>query len=208
MRNVLTVVFAGLLLAIAACSKSGNTEDKILPVHANISVDAVTATPAIFFQTSASNTGQNDVVAVDIMLRPSGSVSFSAIDMEVKFDPGLVQIGQIDTSASPLGDCQTTTTCAPICSNNVNPSSASTPKANDVGDLILGIATNGLCPGVTVSTTTHLLTLWFIATTVGTSQITLVDTASTGDCEILSGSPPVPLPITCYSGNATIVAAR
>jgi hypothetical protein len=207
MRNVLILLFASLLLVIAACSKSSNNEDKILPVHADVTVDAVTATPAIFLQKSASNTGQIDVVALDIMLRPSGTASFSAITMEVKFDPALVQIGQIDTSASPLGDCQSTGSCVPTCGNNVS-SSGSGPTANVSGDLLLGVTKLFPCPGVSVSTETPLLTLWFIATTVGTSQITLVDGAGNGDCEILSGNPPVSLGIPCYSGNATIVAAR
>ena len=56
------------------------------------------------------------------------------------------------------------------------------------------------------------MTLGFIATTVGHSQISLVDSPAAGECGILqdpgAGNMFVPLPIPCVSGNATITATR
>ena len=95
--------------------------------------------------------------------------------------------------------------CNPSCLNNVSPSAA--VPANTSGDLVIGVALTSGCPGATASTATPLMSLWFIAATVGTSDISLKDNGA-GDCGILSGGSAVVPAIPCDSVVATVTAAR
>src|SRR5580765_7695354 len=120
-------------------------------------------------------TTTDDVVVVDVMLRSTGSQSYDALALDVIFDPGLLQISRIDWAATPLGDCTLggANACDPICANNVSPASA-TP-ANTCGDLVIAVSLKSGCPGTTASTATRLMSVWFFAATVGTSDISMDD---------------------------------
>jgi hypothetical protein len=208
MKNPIIFIVAGALLAFSACDKGGTDEVKILPVHADVSVLAPSKPSSVFFQKSAMDvTATDDVVVVDVMLRSTGSQTYDDLALDVIFDPGLVQISRIDWAATPLGDCTLggSGTCDPICLNNVSPASA-TP-ANTSGDLVIAVATKSGCPSATASSATRLMSLWFFAATVGTSDISLQDNGA-GDCGILSGGSAVVPAIPCDSVVAMVTAAR
>jgi hypothetical protein len=131
-------------------------------------------------------------------------VAFRFFNLEINFTPGVVQVGQIDASATPLGGCGSGL-CPPICADNIAPSNA-TP-ANTTGNLVLGVESQQCGTTANVTTTVRLLTISFIGASVGTSPITLVDGPGTGDCEILDSNGD-PLPITCDSGGATVTVTR
>lgn len=208
MKKPIIFIVAGALLAFSACDKSGNNEVKILPVHADVSVDTITADPAVFLRKSAADSNPTDqLVAVDVVLRDGAAPVFDAFTLELMFDPGLAQVSRITWNATPLGNCTGTMTSALLCLNNVSPSDPSTVPANTSGDLVIGVArTDGA--GTSNPGPVTLVTIWFFATTVGTSQLTLIDGPGSGDCEILGGSSPASLGFPCLSGNATIDAAR
>ena len=206
MKKSIIFIAAGAFLAFSACDKGGTNEVRILPVHADVSVPAPNSASSVFLQKSAMDvTATDDVVVVDVMLRSTNSQSYDALAFDVIFDPGLVQISRIDWASTPLGDCTGSGTCVPLCQNNVSPS-ATTP-ANTSGDLVLGVALTSGCPGATASTATRLMSLWFFAATVGTSDISLRDNGA-GDCGILSGGSAVVPAIPCDSAVATVTATR
>jgi hypothetical protein len=209
MRKAIVFIAAGLLLPVAACEHGGNEEIKIVPVHADVAVPPPSGATDVFLQKSAMDvTATDDVVVLDVMLRSSASQSYDSLALEVIMsDPGLVQIGRIDWAATPLGDCTLNGAgaCDPLCLSNVSPSSAN--PANTTGDLVIGVALKGGCAGAIASTDTRLMSLWFIATTAGTSNISLKDNGA-GDCGILSAGVPVVPAIPCDSAVATVTAAR
>ena len=192
------------LAGLLACNNNNN-EDQILPVRASLTIQTVNSDPAVFFQASALDTSTDDnMVVLDVMLRSGAAVNFEAITLEITFDPGLAQIAQIDANTTPLGDCTSSNACAPLCLNNVV-ATQNAPSANSTGDLIIGVAAKPLCPTGNAGTV-KLMTLGFLATTVGSSAITLVDGAGPGDCEILHNGNSLAIP--CDSGGATIVGFR
>jgi hypothetical protein len=206
MKKPIILVVAGALLAFSACDKGQSNVDKILPVQANLAIDTIT-TDGVYLARSAMGTGLADAVAIDVVLRDGAAPTFDAFTLEVTFDPGLQQVGRIIWNATPLGDCTGTGACDPLCLNNVSPSGLSTIPANTSGDLLIVVAAKpSPCTGASNPGPVTLLTLWFISTTVGTSQVKLIDGAGHGDCEILSGA--ASLGFQCFSGNATIVATR
>ena len=209
MKRPIILIMAGALLALPACDKGNKNHVDILPVHADVSVPAPSGASDVFLQKSAMDaTTTDDVVVVDVMLNSSGSQAYDALALEVIFDdPGLVQIGRIDWAATPLGDCTLNGAgaCDPLCLNNVSPSSA--VPANTSGDLLIGVASRTGCPGATASSGIRLMTLWFIATTVGSSHISLKDNGA-GDCGILSAGSAVVPAIPCDPAVATVTAAR
>lgn len=90
-RLLLPVCASGLLAACASKSSSHS----IRPVTADIQIGSVTDNPVIFMQ-KASATG--DMVVVNIVLRTPTPVPFDAINLEILFDAGLVQIaGPLDS---------------------------------------------------------------------------------------------------------------
>jgi len=198
------VPVAAALLALNACGNK-NDEDKILPTRASLEVTPPATDPLVYLDKNPNDTDTtDDVVLVDVMLRDSGGATFSSFTLELTFNPGVVQVGQIVNNATPLGDCTNPPACNLLCQDNVSPSSA-TP-ANTTGDLLLGVASGQLCTPVTVTTPTRLLTIAFIGASVGSSQLDLVDGPGSGDCEILDGLNP--LSITCDAGGATINVTR
>ena len=210
MKRPIIFIVAGALLALPACDKGNKNHVDILPVHADLTIDAITTDPAVYLARSAMDiSAADDVIVLDVMLRDSTAPAFDAFTLEVQFDPGLAQVSRIVWNATPLGDCTGSGVCDPICANNVSPSDHLTVPANTSGDLLIGVSRKPApCTGTSNPGPVPLLSLWFIATTVGTSQVKLIDGAGTGDCEILGGSSPASLGFPCLSGNATIIAAR
>ncbi len=200
-----TATVCAVLATCLTCSKDKKEVSDILPIHATLSLTAVAGDPVVFFQRNPSDvSSDDDVVIVDVMLRSSALQSFEAFDLEIRFDPGLVQIGQVNDTATPFGNCDSGSVCAPICLNNAGTPS---PNANVTGDLIIGVAARPApCMTAAVPPDVKLLTLAFIAAAAGTSTLELVDGPGTGDCEILSGGSPLPIP--CNSGSATVIASR
>jgi hypothetical protein len=85
----ITIAAAGLLLI--ACGSS-SSENRISPIHADIQIDnpGTFPDPSIFLQRVSAS---GDLVVVDLMLRSSSAVTFDAIDVDLKFDPGIVHLG-------------------------------------------------------------------------------------------------------------------
>jgi hypothetical protein len=195
-----TAVVCAVLATCVTCSKDKKEVSDILPIHAELSITATSADPVVFFQRSPLDTTTNDdVVIVDVMLRSIVTQSFDDFSLEVRFNPGLVQVGQVYLTATPLGNCDSGDPCAPLCLNNA-------VTANTTGDLFIGVPARVGCPTASVSGTVKLLTLGFIAAAEGVSTLELVDGPGTGDCEILSDVTALPIP--CDSGNATVFASR
>jgi hypothetical protein len=196
-----TLVAAVALVALAACGNK-NEEDKILPTRASLDVTPPATDPLVYLDKNPNDTDTtDDVVLVDVMLRDSGVAAFNSFNLELTFDPGVVQVGQIVNSATPLGDCGNPPACGLQCLDNVSPSAGT--SANTTGQLLLGVD-SPWCPTVPVSIPTRLLTIAFIGASVGSSPLTLVP--GSGSCEILDGLNP--LPITCNAGGATIDVTR
>jgi hypothetical protein len=199
-----TLVPAAALLVLAGCSGEDD-ESAILPTRAQFEVTPPATDPLVFLDKNpADTTDTDDVVLVDVMLRATAGVTFSSFTLELTFDPGVVQIGQIDDSVTPLGNCDSPPGCGLLCADNVSPSSAS--PANTTGDLVLGVSAP-LCTPISVSTPTRLLTITFVGASVGSTTLELVDLAGHGDCEILDAGN-VAQPITCNAGDATITVTR
>ena len=194
------------LVALAGCNDDDN-EDAIHPVHASFEVDPVSADPAVFFVKSPTDVNAtDDIVVVDVMLRSTGGTTFSAFTMEIHFDPTVLQIGQLDLTATALGDCTSGAALHPICSDNIDPAPPIAP-ANDSGELLLGVSAQNGGPLASVTGIEKLFTLRFVGASVGTSDITFTQGAGSGDCEILDATP-ADLGITCESGAAHVVVAR
>lgn len=193
-----------LLPALAACS-GDEQELKILPLVARFDAgSAPSADPAIFFTPSAADTNPgDDVVVVDVMLRATAGLTFNAFTMEIEFDHGVVQVGQVDLTATPMGDCTSQSAGHPICQSNAN-------AANQDGTLLIGAAAQG---GAVVSVTgdQKLFTLRFVGATVGFSDLTFTQGAGNGDCEILDAALN-DLGVTCHNGappdTAQVTVAR
>lgn len=197
-----TAAAAMALPLLLACGDE-DEETKILPIRAAFTVDAVSTDPVVFLQQNPDDTSStDDVVLIDVMLRDMTVQPFEKFNLEVRFDPGIVQIAEVDDTATPLGDCRSSSPCAPLCFNNVQ-------DANGTGKLIIGVSSNASCPG-SAGGNLPLLTLGFIASSIGTSRIVLFDGAGSGDCEILSssGASLTPLDIPCDDGNATVIGTR
>jgi hypothetical protein len=199
-----TAAVCAVMATCLACSKDKNEASDILPIHAVLSITAPAADPVVFFKQSPVDTTSNDdVVFVDVMLHSSAMQSFDAFDLEIRFNPGLVQVGRVNGTATPLGNCDSSDPCHPICQNNAGTPS---PNANVTGDLIIGVAAQPGCMTAAVPPDVKLLTLGFFAAAEGSSTLELVDGPGTGDCEILSDVSALPIP--CDSGNATVNASR
>jgi len=209
-------LLAAAALLVAACSGSSRSENVIKPVTASLAIDTVTDSTAVFFQRSTTLPPFPDFVMVDVMVRDAQQRTFDDLALEIRFDSTLVHVGSID-SATPLGTCTfdvsgccTTSTSQVICCANVG--STCKDPANISGDLLIGVTKPIGGISAPISGDVKLLTLGFVATTVGHSQIFLVDSPAAGECGILQdpgvGNDFVPLPIPCVSGNATITAIR
>lgn len=223
-----TAVAAVALLPLAACNKS-EKESKILPIRAAVSVDPVVMDPALYFVRSPLDTRSDDDIAVlDIMLRMSAPQEFDYFGFRVRFDPGIVQLAAYTQSPeadgrtfNPFGACNSSATfCAkypaPAPGNPIPPPPTTGPlclpqsisSANQTGDQIIAVAAvdSSACDSYTQGGTIRLLTLTFIAASVGTTPIELVSDEP-HDCEILRDVD-TNLGVPCLDGNATITASR
>jgi len=201
---------AAMLLALAACG-GGDDENAILPTMASFTVTTPLIDPVVYLQKNAGDTTDTDnVVVVDVMLRHGAGVTFSAFTLEMSFTPGVVQVGQIDASTTPLGECGGSGPCPLICHDNLSPSDVD--PANSTGTLLIGVGAQGCGTAATVTGTERLLTISFIGASVGESLLDLVDDpapviTALGDCEILDAAGDR-LPIPCVDGGAKITVAR
>ncbi len=217
---LLALLLAGGGILVAACSGKASEPNVIKPIHAGIALSAVTADPAVYFANPSvsdpTQTGATDFVTLDVLYRDSTPRNFDAFTLEVHFDPGVVQIGEV-SGLTALGDCGGST-CQPICQNNVTQAEGAN-DANRTGVLLIGIGRQTSCPPAATlgGAGIRLLTLGFIAaTTTGPSPIRLVYNLATsrdGECEILqypsaSGNPFVDLKVPCYDGGAVLTAQR
>jgi len=204
-------LLAAAALLIAACSGRSTSENVIKPVTASVAIDTVTDTTAVFLKKSMTAPPFPDFVLIDVMVRDIQQRTFDDLSLEIRFDSTLAQVGSIDP-ATPFGTCTfsvsgscTASKSQILCCANANP-------ANVSGDLLIGVTKPIGGISVPISGDVKLLTLGFVATTVGRSQILLVDSPAAGECGILqdpgAGNNFVPLPIPCVSGNATITATR
>lgn len=193
------------LLLVLACAGCGdeNNDDSIMPVVATVTVNAPASDPDVRLLRSASDVAGDDVVVLDVMLQSTASITFSAFTMEIHFDPHVLQVGQVDLTSTPLGDCTSSAALHPICADNVH---STTDPANDTGSLLLGVAAQTGGANATITGLQKLFTLRFIGATVGTSDITFVKGAGSGDCEILDATP-ADLGVNC-DGTAEVTVTR
>ena len=197
-----------LVLTFAGCSGDEH-KDVILPLVASFDPgDSPTADPVVFLLKSPADTvPSDDVVVVDVLLRSNVGTTFSAFTMEIHFDPGVIQVGQVDLTATPLGDCTSSTGLHPICADNVN---SSTDPANDTGTLLVAVGSQSGGALANVVGLQKLFTLRFVGASVGTSDVTFTQGAGSGDCEILDAQ--VDLGVTCHNGappnTAHVVVTR
>lgn len=203
--SIAMFVAAAVLVAVCGCS-SNEPENVITPNAARLEINDVATDPAVFLRKNPTDTSNaDDVVVVDVMLRSTAAIDFSTINIELLFDPGVVQIGQLNMTATPLGDCTSAASCAPLCLENASTSGAD--AANKTGDLVVGVSARALCPAASATGEVTLMTLAFIGASTGSSTLTLVDGAGHGDCEILDANQAA-LPIPCDSGGATVIVTR
>jgi hypothetical protein len=208
---------AVVLLALLPLTGCEDEEDEsaILPIQAAVSVDPVTDDPALFLAESALDTdADDDVVFLDVMVRTGTAREFDAVNLQVRFDPGVLQFSGMTQTAdadgmeyNPLGLCGSgpgdptpppAPTTGPLCQFNAT---------SQPGNLFIGVAAlPGLCDSYSRAGTVRLLTLSFVAASVGTSTIELVASGQTGDCEILNDL--VDLGIPCRDGAAMVTASR
>jgi hypothetical protein len=202
-------VCACALLALA-CGKN-KTTDLIKPVTASATIEAVSASPPYIFVTNPQSSG--DLVTVEVMLRPSGSATFDAYDLEFSYDPRLVQPELVEDNG-PVTPFPTATASSGAVCNDASAVCAGTTVLNPLcassfsnAAFLFGASVNtgSGCLGTTVTGDTHLLTIGLQATTVGTS---LIEIAPPGrdSCAILNAASPVP-GVGCY-GRITLTATR
>jgi hypothetical protein len=209
------------LAALASACGDDDPEVSLLPLTADITIQPV-ATPSVVFLQKRAVSG--DMVFVDIMLRPGGTLTYDAFGFAFRFNPAVLQVGIIGSGdnsalaepfATPFGNCNAaadlpfcpTPTTSPICADNTDPSSLD--DANATGTLILGVAaaTGAGCSDATASAETRLLTLALTAATVGESTFEFVSTAPRpGECEILDDL--MDLGVPCDAGMAVFRASR
>lgn len=213
----LTLFAAALLLS--GCHTGSAPENHIIPVVATLTMD--TPEPAgspLVFPREVPDITTDDIVTVNLILRPSGTLQYRGFTLEVDFDPGTVQLlglgGDIlgiptAVGRCPVGGGQGTDPCDPFCQFNLTGGNG----ANSTGKLLVGVYLGASCltPHVASGEET-VMTLGFrAATNIRTPQegrITLVEGAGHGDCEILDNNvsgTPTDLGITFNDRNMTIV---
>jgi hypothetical protein len=153
-RSRLLAAAAGLAALLLSCGGDENDDNRILPLQASIEIQPV-GTPSVVFLSQRSVSG--DIVFLDIMLRPGGTLSFDAFGFAFRFDPSVIQVGVLkvgassalsDPFATPFGNCGAAgdpsfclvTTSSPLCADNTDPGSAE--DANATGMLVIGVAAN------------------------------------------------------------------
>jgi hypothetical protein len=121
-RVPLLAAAACATLLLPACRGDEGNPSQVLPIRASIVLpDPEPLGSAVFFRQSVSDTdADDDLVILDVMLRTSASVEFDAFTLEVRFDPGIVNVGgdpmASPFSSTPFGTCsQCLRLCAPPC---------------------------------------------------------------------------------------------
>jgi hypothetical protein len=221
-------VAALALVPLAACDED-EKEPAVLPIRAAVTVDQVMGDPALYFAPSDLDTrSDDDIVVLDLMLRMSLAREFDAFSVRVRFDPGVVlfaayrQTPEADGQTfNPFGECNSGATyCAkypPPPPGDPNPAPGTTGplcQPQSVSpvyppeDHLISVAArdSSACDSYTQGGTIRLLSLTFIAATVGTTRVELVS-EEPHDCEILMTLDPIP-GVQCLDGNATITASR
>lgn len=194
-----------LALLLPACGSDEGPQNRIKPIQATLSVDAFpnAPDPAVYFFKDPKDPRFPDLETVQVKLYTTTPVGFDAYNLEIHFDPTVVQIGDVfEYNPDVLGGCHSGAACAPICLTNA-------AEANLNGTLLLGVSAQRDCPPDSISSDTMLLKIGFIAQSTiedPGSRIELVQGPGTGDCEILMGL--VDQGITCVDGNATMTASR
>lgn len=208
MRALLVAI---VCVAPLACSGDDDSGPVLGPVVVDITIDTSTTDPAVYFE-KVDATG--DMLTVDVKMRTAAPVNYDAFTLEILFDPTHVQINQTFAIDTSLGTCGTLVNgcasggpnpCDPLCCTNA-------VDANTSGDLLIGVTAPPGCTATSASEQT-LTRLVFLGATAGTSFLRIVDTANTGDCEILEFDPVLPntlidLGIPCLDGMAQITSTR
>ena len=206
----LSATAAALLLALLlpACGGDDTPENRIKPIQATLTIDPVPVSPAraVYFVKDPKDLRFPDLETVQVKLYTSSPVTFDAYTLEIRFDPTVVQIGDVfEYNPDILGGCNSGADCAPLCDINEE-------EVNSTGILLLGVAAPRDCPSTTVSTDTMLLRIGFIAQSTidppGSPIELYVNPNSTknGDCEILLDVTDLGIPFE--DGNAAMTATR
>jgi len=196
------LIFATLAIVLGGCHTGSAPENVIVPVVASVTLQPEPAgAPVVFFRKAAGDIATDDLVTFDVILKPAALLTFDALTLEVRFNPGTIQFANIsggsDGIVSYLGTCGDGTTCQPLCGINTANNS---DNVNRTGDLIIGITIPNpgtTCPEQTASAEVTLLTVGFRATTHFTSTsdgtIELADTG-TGSSSLLFHLVPLAVP--------------
>lgn len=216
---------AVLVAPLLATCKNEDTGSKITPIHAVATVQPVLDDPAIFLaQSPLDNDSSDDIVLIDVMLRMTAAHEFDDVSLQVRFDPGIVQFAGFTQSTTtdngvtfynPFGLCGSGATFCdkyhpmPPAPGTTGPQCLSNGTSQP-GNAFIGMAAlpSSLCDSYNKSGTIKLLTLNFIAASVGSTRIELVSGTQSGDCEILDNLLELPGPVPCIDGMATITASR
>jgi hypothetical protein len=209
------LIVAAVCLLPVACSGDERTV-VIGPIFADITIqDTSTTDPAVYFEKAGASA---DMIMVDVKLRTPTPTDYDAFNLEIRFDPGHVQISQVFGVPTSLGACSDLTGGCSSASLACNPAASllccvNAVNANGTGDLIIGVSAPAGCTKTSSPPDETLLQLVFLAATTGTSRLQLVDAAGSGDCEILQADPVIPnalndLMIPCLDGMAEITSTR
>jgi hypothetical protein len=121
-RVPLLVTIACAALLLPACRGDEGKRNQILPIRASIDLpDPEPPGPAVFLRQSIFDTDpDDDLVVLDVVLRTPADLEFDAFNLEIHFDPGIVNVGgdpdDPPFSATPFGTCnQCVRTCMPPC---------------------------------------------------------------------------------------------
>ena len=199
------LIVAAICLLAVACSGDERTV-AIGPIFADITIEDTSATdPAVYFEKAGASA---DMIMVDVKLRTPMPTDYDAFTLEIRFDPGHVQISQVFGLTTSLGTCSnimsngcssTGLMCDPLCCSNA-------VDANSTGDLLIGVSAPVGCTKTSSPPDETLLQLVFLAATAGASRLQLVDGPGSGDCAILNALNNLMIP--CLDGMAEITSTR
>jgi hypothetical protein len=207
-------LFVALALALPGCGGSDSPTNVIRPLIATAVVDPDPAADPVLHLVKIDETG--DLVTFELRLRTTADMlEFDAFNLEVRFDPTVVTLGDLRYAGGVLCACDTLDLACP----DVGPPATRTlsciaSATTATGVLILGVAILADDPKFTVTPPddVKLLTIAFraAAPTTGTCDRgggpvtgTCVDIVSDtskadGSCEILNGVADLGVP--CATG--------
>ena len=213
------------LAATAALSCHTSQESNIRPLMVSLNVAPVADDPAVFFQ---AGTASSDSVTIDVMIRTGAAETFDAWSLHVRFDPSKVSYGGFTQplpsdgfTYDPFGQCNSSATyCSaypydptmnPIPPGTTPPLCASTlaSDANLRGEFIVSMAAvaSSACNSYSKAGVIKVATLMFIASTTGTSTITIVPHATDPSGTFVMYHL-APLSFSFNDGGATVTATR